>query len=99
MKIWKFTLSITDTQKLRMPKGAKVLTVQNQRGNPVLWAMVDDTAPFETRTFATYGTGITIPGDEIGQYVGTYQSREGEWVFHVFELGRGGRGDGKGNRA
>ena len=88
MRIWKWTLQVTDTQSLPMPAGAKVLGVQPQGDFPLrpqLWALVDEKAPVADRTFATYGTGNPMPDGDPGKYVGTYQMHGGALVFHVFE--------------
>ena len=85
MRIWKWTLHIEDLQSREMPVGAKLLTVQVQDGMPQLWALVDEEAAIETRTFATYGTGNPMPDGDPGAYVGTYQISGGALVFHVFE--------------
>lgn len=85
MRIFKWTLSVTDKQSLRMHEGAKLLTLQTQGDAPQLWALVDEKAPLVTRIFSTYGTGHTMPEGDPGQYVGTYQLQGGSLVFHVFE--------------
>ena len=84
MKIFKWTLKITDYQEIEMPKGAVMLSVQIQNENPQLWALVDEKKSTEKRLFITCGTGNPIPED-IGDYVGTYQVENGRLVFHVFE--------------
>ena len=86
MRIWKWTLEVTDRQQLLIPEGAKLLTVQIQHGMPQLWALVDENAPIIHRTIAIYGTGNPLPDGDPGQYVGTYQIRGGALVFHVFDL-------------
>ncbi len=85
MRIWKWTLTITDLQILQMPEGAQVLGVQPQGEMPQLWALVDEKAPIVDRKFATYGTGNPMPDGDIGTYIGTYQLRGGFLAFHVFE--------------
>lgn len=72
-------------QPLKMPRGAKVLTVQTQGGEPQLWATVDRDAPSVNRTFVTYGTGHEMSEDLL-DYIGTYQLYDGTLVFHVFEI-------------
>ena len=86
MQIWKWGLSPIDLQSLAMPDGAKPLALQMQNGEPQLWAVVDETAPLVHRHFATYGTGQPMPEGNPGQYIGTYQLRDGALVFHVFEV-------------
>lgn len=85
MRIWKYTLKITDLQTVAMPPGARVLSVQMQGADPQMWALVDEQAPRrELRSFATYGTGNPIPVDaDLSRFVSMYQM--GPLVFHVFD--------------
>lgn len=86
MRIWKFPLEVTDSQRVGMPPGAKLLTVQMQGPTPCLWALVDETIPHRvTRAIAIYGTGNSMP-DEPGEYIATFQMAAGALVFHAFEL-------------
>lgn len=86
MKIWKWTLAVTDVQTIQMPVGATVLTVQVQGEEPQIWALVDETIHrYTSRKFAAYGTGNPMPDGDPGRYVGTYQIHGGALVFHVFE--------------
>ena len=85
MRIWKWTLTVTDMQSLPIPEGAKLLAVQMQGDVPQLWALVDEKARIVHRKLATYGTGNSMPDGDPGQYVGTYQICGGALVFHVFE--------------
>lgn len=90
--IWKFPLETTDLQTIVMPEGAEFLTLQVQAGEPALWALVDDEAPKQQRTFATYGTGRPVrdmakrQAGEQQTYIGTYQLDAGALVWHVFEI-------------
>jgi hypothetical protein len=88
-KVYKYPLETTDEQTLTMPKGAKVLTVQNQGEQACIWAVVDLDAPVnERRTFFTYGTGYPMQEPDVvseEKYIGTYQLMGGGLVFHVFE--------------
>jgi hypothetical protein len=86
MTIWKYALAVKDRQDIDMPKGAKILAVQNQNGGGQLWALVNPKAKNVTRTFATFGTGHELPNnlhDEF-KYVGTYLANP--FVWHVFEV-------------
>jgi hypothetical protein len=80
--IWKFPLKPA-VQEITMPRGARVLTVQTQFGEPQLWAEVDTDAPTEQREFAVVGTGHPMPEDP-GEYIGTFQIDDGSLVFHVY---------------
>jgi len=91
-QIWKFKLEITDEQIIDLPKSAKLLTIQMQGENPVLWVIVKDgIVPYckRQRKFVTFGTGITLPerglppSYRMRKYIGTYQ-KDG-FVGHVFE--------------
>ena len=85
MTIWKFTLKAGETM-LRMPAGAQVLTVQEQHGQPQLWAMVEPLMPKVDRLFRIYGTGHEILAG-ARTYIDTFQIEGGASVFHVFEEG------------
>lgn len=85
--IWKFPLQDQPGRQIvEMPKGARILSLQMQRGVPTIWALVDlptieDELPCQA--FFIYGTGWEMP-DSPGDYVGTYQSVSGRYVWHVF---------------
>lgn len=90
MKIFKFSLFVTDEQKLKLPAGSEVLTVQTQNGIPCLWALIpDEKAPLVERSFQIIGTGNLMPplkDGEQGRYVNTFQLNGGSFVGHVFEM-------------
>jgi hypothetical protein len=81
--IRKFRLGVEDRVELSLPVGAQVLCVQTQDGVPCLWVLVDPDETPEMRAFRIYATGQPIDGYP-GEYVGTVQSLEGQFVFHVF---------------
>lgn len=84
--IYKYPLTITDVNRIELPKGAKILCIQTQNDNPYLWALVDKyESEKETHFIETLGTGHPINEGER-QYIGTYQLRNGALVFHVFLL-------------
>jgi hypothetical protein len=83
LRIWKWSLEMAVEQDLSLPKGAKLLTLQLQAGNPTLWFLCDADAPLEPRRFAIHGTGHPLP-EFPGDYKGTFQT--GELVWHVFEI-------------
>jgi len=78
-QIWKFEI---EEGPIRMPVGAKILSVQSQGGRGMIWALVDPNAEDEPRWFAVVGTGE--PFNETNMtYIGTYQ--ESPFVWHLFE--------------
>lgn len=83
--IYKYTLDTTSVQKIPMPAFARVLTIQMQRGVPVLWALVEINATMRDRVFETILTGHAIQSGHKREYIGTYQIGT-DRVFHVFEL-------------
>jgi hypothetical protein len=84
--IHKFAIPIVDTFAVDMPLGAKVLAVQAQHGHPQIWAMVDTAQPLVPHRFYVIATGHEFSPDEMKMnYLGTFQTRLGELVFHLFE--------------
>lgn len=82
--IHKYQLAITDKQLVDIPRGGKVLSAQIQRDTLCIWALVDDAAPVEPRTFYVHGTGHKLL-DPTARFIGTVQMRGGALIFHVFE--------------
>lgn len=80
-KIYKYVLTITDEQTLRLPQGANFLTAQMQREQLCIWVEVDTDRPLEPCTFLIHGTGNPI-GAERKRYIATVQ--DGPMVWHVF---------------
>lgn len=84
--VWKFEIPATDRFFIDLPEGALVLHVGEQNGDPFIWVMVDPDAPKTMRFFRLYGTGQPID-DSSRHYVGTFQLRDMDLVFHLFDLG------------
>lgn len=85
IRVLKFTLHDQGSALVPLPRGAKVLSVADQRGAVQLWVQADDKAPLESRHFATLYTGH----DEVphrGHFVGSVISQSGDLVRHVFEI-------------
>ena len=85
--IYKYPVPVYDYVRVRMPVGARILTVQVQNGTPCIWALVnaDPFALSEDRVFRLFGTGHNVPDGDALTYVGTYQMNSGALVFHLFE--------------
>lgn len=87
-RIYKYPFPTVDVVELRLPIGARVLTVAEQHGETQLWADVDADARSELRTFRVIGTGHPVDRDDLpyaDEYITTYQLLGGSLVFHVFE--------------
>lgn len=82
MKIHKYHLSSQDVE-IELPLGAEVLKVDMQRGELMLWALVEDWEDRRARRrFVTYPTGMSgIRIDD--QHIDTVF--DGDFVWHVFE--------------
>lgn len=81
--IFKFPLMMTEQQRVAMPIGAQMLTVQMQNDTPCLWALVDKSNNLHDVKIFTVGTGHEITRDDL-VYIGTYQVYGGKLIFHVF---------------
>lgn len=82
--IWKFSL-YGFNEKISVPKDAKILTLQTQKGSPCIWMLVDTNNELEDRNFYIVGTGHNLNNETIDNYIGTYQEFDGNFIWHVFE--------------
>ena len=87
--IHKQILEITDKQKIMLPYGATILSVQIQREQLCLWYLHNGNPAVE-RVIGIYGTGNEIPFEDFEpmhpKFIATVQMRGGTLVWHVFEL-------------
>lgn len=75
-----------DRFEIELPRGAEILTVQEQNNAPMLWALVDPEAIKEKRKMLLLNTGAEMPPDvNYHRFLGTYQLNGGRLVFHLFE--------------
>lgn len=85
-KIYKYTLELTDKQVLSLPQGAKLLSVEEQGGKIVLYALVNPEekirAGFKIYVFET---GHPLPEIIYSfDFLGTVKLQDGALMFHVF---------------
>ena len=73
--------------QVNMTSGARILSVRNQGGEIMLWALVDTTDFFfSERSFLVATTGGSICEDPAKlNFIGTVEM-EGGWIGHVFEV-------------
>jgi len=88
--IWKYPIEMGSEFTVEMPKKARILCVQMQRGRPQMWALVDTDAPLKKARFHLAMTGERLANafEEMGtsgewKYRGTFQA--GVLVCHLFE--------------
>lgn len=87
--IYKFPVPMQQLFQQELPKGATVLSVQEQVNAAQMWVMLDPDEETEVRHFEVYGTGFemrTLTPTEKREYIGTFQMDGGQLVFHLFEL-------------
>lgn len=88
--VYKYVLFPATPCVVQMPEGAEIIHVGSQNGGPVLWALIDDRALLEDRSFFVFGTGQSFMMYEELRHIGSCQAPAdwpgGELVWHVFEL-------------
>ncbi|MCK9519281.1 MAG: hypothetical protein M0R74_09725 [Dehalococcoidia bacterium] len=96
-KIYKYTIAGNRVNKIEMPEGAEILTVQMQHEEPQcarkqdnsfrpqVWALVDPSKPRIPRKILMVGTGHPVKESNI-KYISTIQVHNGALIFHFFEL-------------
>lgn len=84
--IFKYPLEVLRTQIVKMPRNAKILTVQSQMDRPVIWAIVNPEEEIIPYLFLLYGTGQSCEESDnaFRNYIGTFQLWDGQEVYHVF---------------
>lgn len=81
--VWKYGIRLGE-QTIEMPAGAKILDVQIQQGQLVMWALVDPlTDEREAVSIFVIGTGHEIYAYNF-KHVATVQTLDGALVWHVF---------------
>lgn len=83
--VFKYNFTPDDIVELQLPGGATILHCAEQYGYMCLWALVDPTAPLETRRIRMAGTGHPIPEAKV-RHINTIVMHNGSLVFHFFEL-------------
>lgn len=82
--IYKYPFPVEDRPELWLPRGARVLSIQDQGGKLCLWAEVDPEAPKEERRFFLFGTGHRVVGGPM-RFLTTVQMAGGKLVWHIYE--------------
>jgi hypothetical protein len=88
--IWKYNIPIADDNfSIEIPKGAHILKVALQYGQPVMWVMVDNIAETEERKFFIAGTGEPLTNHDIANpetYIDTFLTMDDRFVLHLFDI-------------
>ncbi len=85
MTIWKYELTLAETQVFEMPRGAKGLTVHTESNIPYLYMLVEERADLWKHRIRVYVTEEPITLGMVGVYVGVWW--DGGFAHHVFDWG------------
>lgn len=80
--IWKSTLTLAPSQVLQMPLGAKIVAVQDQMGELMVWYECNPDRPLSPRTITLVTTGGDLPDTHVMRYLATVQKDEFVWHFY-----------------
>jgi hypothetical protein len=89
--IWKLVFPLADGLIIQlMPDGATFLHSGMQMPNSdcepemATWWRVNTANPLKNRRFRIFGTGHEIPDTEMAEYITSFITRNGEYVWHLF---------------
>jgi len=82
--VWKFPIEIGGKFKLEMPHVSRIIHVAMQGDTPCMWVLCSPDNPQVERTFTVHGTGHPVERNE--NYIGTFLTPNGTYVWHVFEV-------------
>lgn len=83
--IYKYPLSMNDSQTISVHGGVKPLSAQTQYESPVVWVEVDmESNDYPTYEFKIIPTGAPYPIDDELQFLDTLQMLAGQLIFHVY---------------
>ena len=84
--VYKQKIETTDWQKIELPKGSQILSIQTQNDDACIWFLCNPKEEEkEVRILEIYGTGHPIKDEYDRKFIGTYQLYGGSLVFHCFE--------------
>lgn len=81
MRVYKYNLVPQDVLVIKMPRGARPLSVHMQNNIACMWALVDPNEEDEELVFYMHGTGHEVINPEA-QFLGTIYPDS--LVFHIF---------------
>lgn len=82
--VWKFPLP-NPICTVAMPADAQILSVAEQDGALVVWALCSPNAPITDRRLAAVNTGDVALSSADSRFIGTVQMQRSGVVWHVFE--------------
>lgn len=82
--IYKYILSIEDTQKIEIPFDSLILSAKIQNNIICIWAVVDTDNPIIERKVVICGTGHRFEYKEPLKFIDTVLLHNDKIVFHIF---------------
>lgn len=94
--VFKYVLNVDDVQTIKVEHLVKVLSVEEQRGEIVLYCAVSDTEDYYAHTkeleVLVVGTGHWREQNlGLWRFIGTVKLLEGDLMFHIFWKVKGER--------
>ena len=84
-RILKYPLKLADRQTITLPANTRILSVENQRGSVVMYALVDcEATDMRVYTIKMIGTGHYADSVVNSPFIGTVNLENGSLMFHVF---------------
>lgn len=82
--IFKYPIEVTDKQTVKLPVDSLVISVLNQNGQLVIYALVDtEEKEVEEKTIRIFGTGHPVDVEEFDyNFLGSVMMDE--FVWHIF---------------
>lgn len=87
-RIWKYQMPVAEKFEMKLPKGAQIIRMAGENGYLWLWAVVDTSAPLETRQFEAFKAGGTMP-DDLSNHVFRGMAHiyiQQELMLYIFEI-------------
>ncbi len=85
-QIWKYRINIENFE-LEIPEDGRIISIDNQHGNGVMYVLVNPIAEKKKRKFIVRTTGEDIQDMDLmtQQYIGTMMLLKDNYVIHLFE--------------
>jgi hypothetical protein len=81
-------MPVSEQFSMKLPRGAQIIRMAGERGMLWLWAVVDTSAPDETRHFEAFKAGGTMP-DDLSRHVFRGMAHiyiQAELMLYIFEV-------------
>ncbi|MFA6711118.1 MAG: hypothetical protein WCS33_00170 [Candidatus Caldatribacteriota bacterium] len=85
-RVFKYPLVMMDRNTIVLPKGSKILSVESQKDDIVVYAIVDDSVSTEVEEHVFLIRGTGHPADDVDGYdfLNTVKLYGDTLIFHIF---------------